>query len=78
MKKLFKAGYPYDKCTAGEYTERRLNGSDYDRGQLETHSAELDSIKQMLGRLVQHLFDKKLITHDEVYLIVDNYIPRDK
>ncbi len=45
---------------------RRLNGSDYDRGQVEAAAAEARNAVEFLGRLVNVLADKKILTEEDL------------
>ena len=49
-----------------DLVSRSLNGDDYDRGALEASRATADATSRALGRLVEVLVGKKLLTVDEL------------
>lgn len=61
--------------TAGEFVDFCLDGSDYDRGQMEEIKANAENCKSAIGRLTQILYDRKLITRQDVYTIADQTNP---
>lgn len=48
-----------------------LIGEDYDRGALEEAQAAADNAAAALGRLMEVLYARGIITHDEIISIVD-------
>ena len=48
-----------------------LSGEDYERGTLETAQAAADNAAEALGRLMEVLYGKGILSHDEIILIVD-------
>ena len=55
------------------YVERKLNGSDYERGQIEELEAGLNNSHKALGRLITLLAQKDLLTAPEITEIVQGY-----
>jgi predicted ATP-dependent serine protease len=65
----FEDGYEKHRYTAEGYIQRKCDGSDYDRGAIETAQAAASNAGDVLGRLVQVLYDKGVISKDDVYKI---------
>lgn len=61
--------------TAAELVESCLNGSDYDRGELEEHRASIENLREAMGKLVQILYDKRNISRNDVYKIAGEFNP---
>lgn len=73
-----KHSYPYGMGTReaqsiSTYTQRELDGTDYDRGQLEAVGAGLDNGHAAFGRLLDLLAEKEIINANELVKIVENY-----
>ncbi len=64
-------------CTATEYVTFHLNRSSYDtNGAIEIAQAQAESVTKALGRLIGTLFDKDILTKEEVIMIAQGYIPK--
>lgn len=61
--------------TAGELVEACLDGSDYERGQIEEIKATAGNTQSAIARLTQILYDRKLITRQDVYTVADQTNP---
>lgn len=59
--------------TASELIRRKCDGSDYDRGSIETVQAATDNTAKILSSLIEVLYKKKIITYDEVKEIAGVY-----
>ena len=71
-----KATLSYEKErdeTIAQYTERCLDGSDSDSGQLEAIARGNDNNARAIGRLLEVLATKGMLTAPEITLIVENY-----
>lgn len=55
------------------YVENELNGDDYDRGSLESARATADNATEALGRLLDVLATKELLTAKDIVDIVTGY-----
>jgi hypothetical protein len=54
------------KCDAKTFIESRLDGDDYERGAIESARAQGENVSVAFARLIQILFDKKVLTQAEV------------
>ena len=75
-KKVFKGPYSGertkdDRLSASEIVEFVCDGDDYERGSVEAARAQADNCSKTLGRLVEKLFDKGVLSRSEVIEIVD-------
>ena len=79
MKKLFKPRYKEiyperPNVTAEELVTQFLDGSDYDRGAVETAKAQAENASECIARLVQVLFDNGLISKPDVVMVAKGYL----
>lgn len=56
-------------------TIKRLDGSDYDRGSLETIEHEVDKLKNVITKLLVVLADRESLNKKELYEILLGYTP---
>ncbi len=68
---IFKTSYGRIE-TLRSLVECYLSGGDYDNGQLETLESGHSSTLEALGRLLQALHDKGVLSKEEVCLIISN------
>jgi hypothetical protein len=59
--------------TVAQYTERCLDGGDYGVGQLEAIGSGLEKTARALGRLLDLLATKGLLSAPEIVEVVENY-----
>jgi hypothetical protein len=59
--------------TVAQYAERCLDGSDYESGQLEAIGRGNENNSRAIGRLLELLAIKGILTAPEVTGIVENY-----
>lgn len=59
--------------TVSSYTERCLDGYSYENGQLETISDGVRKNASAIGRLLETLAEKGLLTAPEIVKIVEGY-----
>ena len=57
-----------------EYAKCRLDGDDYGMGQMEATTATAENNSKAIGRLLDLLADKSLITAEEAATIVEGYM----
>jgi len=63
--------------TIKEYTTHKLDGDDYGRGQLEAAEATTTNATDALGRLMETLAQKGLLSAPEITYIVEGKTSRD-
>ena len=56
-----------------DYAEFRLDGSDYDRGIVEAAAATAQNNSKAIGRILDLLSSKQLVTAEEVATIIEGY-----
>lgn len=69
----FKFPYTEDRLEASKFITRALDGSDYERGSLETVEAQARNVTEAFGRLIQVLSDKDIITDGQVHFVALGY-----
>ena len=69
-KRIFKLWSDSELTTAFEFTCKALDGSDYDRGALETAQAEATNVKEAFGRLLQLMHNAGILKSQEVVQII--------
>lgn len=55
----------------------RLNGQDYDRGELEALDATVENNSAAIGRLLQYLYDQSAVSLLQALKIIDGYVDDD-
>lgn len=73
MKKIMRrawGGTTVVSLNIAQFVGDRLNGDDYDRGQLESARKTADNATAALGRLVQLLTDRGLLNASDIAFIV--------
>ena len=75
-KELFKHWQGRER-TAEEFASGELDGSDYERGELETIKAEAGNVKEAFARLIGILHARGDLNEFDVHFIVKGYIPRE-
>jgi hypothetical protein len=66
----FRYGFDNSVYTAGRYVRRRLDGADYERGEIETIRATADNVLNGFAELVQLLYDKGVVNRSDIENIV--------
>ncbi len=61
-----------------DHIARSLDGSDYDRGALESCEAQAKNVSEAFARLIEVLVNKNILDKKDVYQIVDGYQPREE
>ena len=61
------------EMTLATYVEQKIDGSDYDRGQLKAIGNTAENAGTVLGRLIETLADKGILKLDEVESIVKGF-----
>lgn len=62
---------PYEKPRSLiTFAEEALDGSDYERGLIETVEAESRNVKEAFSRLLHVLYNQKALSKDQVYYIL--------
>ena len=65
----------YNDEEIDDITERHLNGDDYERGELEATRATADNAVKTLGKLLNILAEKELLSIKEIKEILElNYL----
>lgn len=64
----YKAGRTYSVASA---VECECDGTDYDRGSVETAEATARNTMRFLGRLVETLHEKELLTNGDVLKLLE-------
>lgn len=64
--------YDYGKkeYTVAEAVEKTLDGSDYDRGELEALKAEQRKTSEMMGRLIEKLLEAHAIKSQALFEVI--------
>jgi len=77
-KEVFRHRFrPERKLTAKALVESYLDGDSYDHGgRLESVQAQANNVTEAFGRLVEILFDKKVLSKNDVYTIAVGYVPQ--
>lgn len=71
--KYFYSTKPAPSFTITEAIVAQCDGSEYDRGVLEAADATAKQTSQMLGKLISTLYDKGLLTADELYRLASDF-----
>lgn len=69
----FKDGISTREFTLAEFLERELDGSDYERGSVETAQATANKVAEAFSRLVQLMVERKELNRAEVYTVITGY-----
>lgn len=59
--------------TVKEYVEKNLDGTDYERGSVETAQAQANNVSEAFARLISTLFDHKKLQEHEIEYIVKGW-----
>ena len=66
-----KYGTKREYASIEQYAEAKLDGADYDGGIIEATAATAQNVSEALGRLLDFLADKGMITAADVGYIVE-------
>lgn len=67
-------GTKHEYGSLEEYAEYRLDGDDYGKGQMEATTDTAKNNSKAIGRLLDFLANKKLLTAKEAVTIVEGYL----
>lgn len=71
--KIKNVDYKKETLHVADLVLRELDGSDYDKGQLETIDSTVDKTVDAFGRLLNVLAEKKILTAEEIAQVVNIY-----
>lgn len=74
MKQQFKRPYRSESYSASDYIQVELNGADYERGAVEQAFAQAENTTKAFSRLAQLLFEKGVLSENDIYYIARGYI----
>ena len=74
-KAIFKSHSGRER-TMEEFVVEELDGSEYDRGELETMRAEIKKTVEAFAGLLQTLSDKGVLNDVDVFKVVKGFVPK--
>lgn len=73
--KIDSYGTKYEYKSLEEYSEYQLNDDNYENGQIESATNTAKNNSKAIGRLLDSLVNKKVLTVEDAVIIIEGYLP---